>query len=193
MPAAAPLEAGKARLLPRLHAPEERLVRLVEPGQHVLQHVAVDGGVFWHLGPDGFQLGFLGQARDGDVAALPGGEALLKRRVVERATAPEHGLQRPFLGGRRAQFLLVGLAHARLVHASLFQPGSANAVHHQDCWLKPQSAEPPGLKSCGLRHAKAVYLSRVRGAGSGCNAANIGYSARPSARCAMPRTWPRTR
>ena len=85
-----PWKRGKARLLPRLHAPEERLIRLVEPCQHVLQHVAVDGGVFGHLCPDGLQLGFLCKARDGDVAALPGGDALLERGVVERAAAPEH-------------------------------------------------------------------------------------------------------
>ncbi len=88
--AAAPLEAREARLLAVRQAPEERLIRLVQPRQHVLQDVRVDCGVFRELGADHLQLRLLLIARDGDVAALPGGDALLKRGVVERATAPEH-------------------------------------------------------------------------------------------------------
>ena len=56
---------------PRLDAPEERLIGLVEPCQHVLQDVRVDGGVLRECGAEVLQLGFLLEARDGDADALP--------------------------------------------------------------------------------------------------------------------------
>ena len=90
VPAGAALEAREARLLASRHPPEERLIGPVEPGQHVLQDVAVEGGVLRHVRTDILQLGFLLVARDRDVAALPGGDALLQGGVGERATAPEH-------------------------------------------------------------------------------------------------------
>ncbi len=71
----------------------------------------MDGGVLRELRADGLQFGFLLVARDGDVAALPGGDALLQGGVVELAAAPQHFLQRPLLGGRGTQLLFVGLAH----------------------------------------------------------------------------------
>ena len=62
MPAVAPLIAGKSRLLARLHPEKERLIRLVQPRQHVLQHMAVEGGVLWHGGAEVLQLRFLAVA-----------------------------------------------------------------------------------------------------------------------------------
>lgn len=41
------LEAGKARLLTSFDAPEERLIRLFQSLQNVLQHLGVDACVFW--------------------------------------------------------------------------------------------------------------------------------------------------
>ena len=58
MPAGAPLEARETGLLARLHPSEESLIGPVEPGEHVLQHVAVEGGVFRERGADILQLGF---------------------------------------------------------------------------------------------------------------------------------------
>jgi hypothetical protein len=46
--------------------------------------MAVDGGVVRELLTDRLQLGFLLRAREGDVAALPGGDALFQGGVVER-------------------------------------------------------------------------------------------------------------
>ena len=59
VPAVTPLKARKARLLAIRHPPEERLIGLVEPRQHVLQDVAVEGGVRREVRPDRLQLGFL--------------------------------------------------------------------------------------------------------------------------------------
>src|SRR5262249_36103341 len=43
---------------------KERLIGLVDLGKHVLQHVAVDGGVLGHRGANIFEFGFLLIARD---------------------------------------------------------------------------------------------------------------------------------
>jgi len=53
------VKAGKARLFSIRQAAEERLLRRVEAGQHVLQAMALDAGVLWHLRAQGLQLGFL--------------------------------------------------------------------------------------------------------------------------------------
>jgi len=53
------VKAGKARLFSIRQAAEERLLRRVEAGQHVLQDMALDAGVLWHLRAQGLQLGFL--------------------------------------------------------------------------------------------------------------------------------------
>jgi hypothetical protein len=83
------MKAGEAWFFTILDAAEEGLVRLVQAGQDILQHMAVDGGVFRELLTDRLQLGFLLIPREGDVAALPGGDALFQGGVVERATAPQ--------------------------------------------------------------------------------------------------------
>jgi len=44
------------------------------------------------------------------VAALPGGDALLKRRIGEGTAAPQDTLQRTLLGGCGRQLFLAGLA-----------------------------------------------------------------------------------
>jgi hypothetical protein len=75
--AVAPLEAREPRLRAPLDATEERLLGLLQPRQHVLQHMRVDGGVLRECGPHRLQLGFLLEARDGGMALLPGGDALL--------------------------------------------------------------------------------------------------------------------
>ena len=80
----------------------------------------MDGGVLRKLRTDGFQFGFLLEPRDGDVAPLPGGDALLQGGVVEIAAAPQHLIQRPLLGRRGTQFLFVRLAHSLLIHRYLF-------------------------------------------------------------------------
>src|SRR5262249_17996553 len=111
------LEAGRARLLARLHPAEERLIGAIEADQHVLQDMRVDGSIVWERGAQVLQLGFLLEAgRRFTLATLPPRLALLQGGIVERATAPEHLLQRPLLCGRRFQLLLKGLARACLSH-----------------------------------------------------------------------------
>src|SRR5262249_32944073 len=96
------------------------------------------------LGADVLQLDFLLIAREADVAALPGGDALLQSDIVEGTTAPQDTLQRTLLGGRGPQLLLVGLAArscCRLfAHACVFPARSTKVVAHQDCycWRKPR-------------------------------------------------------
>src|SRR5215831_12582719 len=38
----------------------------------------------------------------------------------------------------------------------------------QDCWLKPRSASPPGVKPSGLRRAKALFRHTTRAARLRC-------------------------
>jgi len=113
----APFETRETRLLAAVNPSEEGLVGLVEPCQHVLQHMGVDGGVGRHGRSEVLQLGFLRRARDGAVAALVGGDALLQGRVGERAAVPDHCVQRRLRSGRWTQLLFERLAHA-LAHRS---------------------------------------------------------------------------
>src|SRR5262249_19248311 len=53
------LKAWKSGLFTGLQPTEECLIGSVEAGQHVLQDVAVDGRVRWHLRPQVLQLHFL--------------------------------------------------------------------------------------------------------------------------------------
>jgi hypothetical protein len=64
MIAMASLEAREARLLAPLEATEERLVGPVQPGQYVLEEVAMNGRVLRELSAEVFQLGLLLIARD---------------------------------------------------------------------------------------------------------------------------------
>jgi hypothetical protein len=73
--------------------------------------VAVEDGLLWELGADGLALGFLLVVRDGDVAALPGRNALFEGDIGDRATAPQDTFQRTLLRGRGPEFLLLGFAH----------------------------------------------------------------------------------
>src|SRR5262249_15800540 len=130
------VEPRKARLFAIRYPAEERLVRLVEAGQHILQNVAGNGGRLRAPLPRVLEFGFLLVAREGDAAALPGGDALLQSSVVERATVPEDALQRTLLCGRGPQLLLVGLvARCLFAHVSVFSSGSTKAVDDQDVWL----------------------------------------------------------
>jgi hypothetical protein len=74
--AGAAREARKAGLLAARHPAQEGLRGCVQPPQPIVQPVRVDGGRLRHLGTDGLHLGFRLEARDGDMAALPSGDAL---------------------------------------------------------------------------------------------------------------------
>src|SRR5262249_4966559 len=114
--------AGETRLLPALRPAKERLVRLIQSRQRVLQDMGVNGGVRWELSADGLQLRFLLQAREGDVTSLRGGETRRQGGGVERAAAPQDVVQRPLLRAGGTELLLVGvigLASRLLVHTPL--------------------------------------------------------------------------
>jgi hypothetical protein len=83
------VEARKPRLLPVRDAPEERLVGLLQPGEHVLQPMAVEGGIVWHVRTQRLPLRFLLIAREGDAALFVQTDALLQGRVGEGATMPQ--------------------------------------------------------------------------------------------------------
>jgi hypothetical protein len=110
-----PLETRETCLLAALHPAEERLVGPLEPREHVLQDVAVDGGVIRERGPDVLQLGFLLVARERDVAALPGGDALLEGDGVELPAHHDHALQLVLLCGCRLELVRERLAACGLV------------------------------------------------------------------------------
>src|SRR5215469_7788001 len=118
VPAVASLEPWEAGFLAALDPVEERWIGLVQPRQHILQHVGMDCGVLGKRLADTRQFRFLGEAFHGHVAAFPGGLALLERHIVEGAAAPENHVQRPLLFGRRPEFLFERLAH-RLCHLRL--------------------------------------------------------------------------
>ena len=118
--ARAPLKTRETRLLAAVDAPEERLVGLVQPGQHILQDMRVDGLILGERSTDVLAFCFLLVPRDGDTTPLGGDDALLSRRVVQVAATPHHSVKRPLLGRRGRQFLLVGLAYRGLAHVSLF-------------------------------------------------------------------------
>jgi hypothetical protein len=88
----------------------------VQPGQHLLQDMAVEGRILWHTRAHVLEFRFLLEAADGHAPLAVAGDALFQRRVVERATAPQDALKRALLGGRRLELLLVGRAH-RLSHS----------------------------------------------------------------------------
>src|SRR5262249_1076239 len=99
------------------------------------------------VGPDRLELRFLLVARDGDAAALPGGDALLKGRVVERAAMPEYFVQHPLLRGRWPQFLFVGLAYA--LRHDYFSPLCRSAYSRS-----AQMTSPLKDRSCRLARAR---------------------------------------
>src|SRR5262249_51621026 len=107
--AVAPLEARNAWFLAVRQPAEDRLIGRVQPGQHRLQDLRVEGGVCGERGAQGRELGLLLDA--GGALALPPpppGEALVQGGVVEHATAPEHLLPLALLLGRRLELLVVG-------------------------------------------------------------------------------------
>ena len=73
--------------------------------------MAVDGGVLRERCAEVLQLRFLLIAREREVAALPGGDALLQRRVVESTAQSKHTPKRPLLLKRGLEVVLVGLAY----------------------------------------------------------------------------------
>jgi hypothetical protein len=158
VPAGASLQACKARLLASGSPAEERLLRRVQPRQHILQHVAMESGVLGELGTNVLEIGVLLLPRDADVAPLPGGDALVEGDVVERATAPQHPLQRTLLSGRGPQLLLVGRAHALLVHRALCCLTAVYPATGEDAGLRQERLTAwPGLKPSGLRRAQALF------------------------------------
>src|SRR5262245_19281330 len=81
----------------------------------------MDGLVDWHLGANGFELGFLLVARDRDMTSLIGGDALLQGSIVQITAAPQHFPQRLLLGRRGTQFLFVSLVYDMVVHSDVFR------------------------------------------------------------------------
>src|SRR5260370_23263474 len=117
-----------------LHAKKEGLKGRVQTSQHILHDLGVEVLV---LGPLRFDVGQLGAvAGHGDVHAThaPGFPTLLQARIVEFPTPAQDKPQRPFLLGSGLEFVLESLAHALLIHMSLFcladaQPARVGAIH----------------------------------------------------------------
>src|SRR5262249_36413226 len=105
------LEAGNPGLLPRSPSAQGCLRGLVPPGEHVLAHRTVAGGVVGEGGTQVLELGFL--LETGGRSALPAApprDPLLQRAGVERAAAPQDVLPCSLLLGRWRECVRVGLA-----------------------------------------------------------------------------------
>jgi hypothetical protein len=115
------LESRVARLLARPHPAEEGGKRFVQAGEHILQHLAVDGGVCRKCLLDGGQCGLLLRAGGAVVrSASPARRALFAGHVIKRATAPyDLGHRRRLLRGG-PQLVFVGLARRLRFHTSQF-------------------------------------------------------------------------
>jgi hypothetical protein len=74
----------------------------------------VDGGVVRKLGAQILQFRLLVVARDGDLATLPGGDALLQGSVVQLTATPRYVVQRPLQRRRGTQLLFVRLVHGEV-------------------------------------------------------------------------------
>jgi hypothetical protein len=158
--AIAPLEAREARFLSSLstlHAAEERLIRLIAPCQHILQHVlqhmTMDGAVLRELGPDRLQFGFLFIARG---ARQRYGSAP-RRCCVGAAPTPCCSACNTARAPPPAPELAWALAAAslwrfcgRLSRSWCSIPTTPGECGNcWDCWLKPGSASPPGVNPSG--------------------------------------------
>src|SRR5262249_35341745 len=108
--AVAPVEAGRAGRLPLADAAEERLGGVVEPGEHVLQELAVARRRPRPRRAEVLQFGFLPVARGGDAAPLPCRLALLQCGVVAPAAEQQDKLELPLLVGSGLALVLEGLA-----------------------------------------------------------------------------------
>src|SRR5262249_874117 len=144
--APAALEPGKPRFLAVQETTEERLVGAVKPSEHVLEEMRMDGGILWEGGPQVLELGFL--LETGGCSALPApppSEALLQRRVVKGAAAPQDLLQRPLLGRRQLEFVLERFAHGGGgLHAGCVGDGLLHRLHRPSFCLidaRRQAAE----------------------------------------------------
>jgi hypothetical protein len=136
----APLKARATRLLAPLHPPEAGWIRRGAAGQHVVEHVALAGGIVGARGAPRLQLRFLLSARDRDAALFPPEEALLQGGLGARTAAPPDARPRPLLCGRGRELLLIGFAARRLfAQRGGFPPASAHSGGHQDRWLTPRA------------------------------------------------------
>src|SRR5258708_34190421 len=113
------MKAREPWLAARGHAAGEGLIGLGQPGQHILQHVRVDGGVVGQVGAQVLELRFLLVAARGHAALAVEGDALFQGGVVERATAPQDSSKRTFLVGRGLQLLLIGFARGLHISPAL--------------------------------------------------------------------------
>ena len=111
VPTGTRLLARESGPLSMLDTTEERLVGLVQTRQHIVPHLAMDGGILWQSGAKVLECGFLLKTREGDAHAVPGGDALLQRRVVESTAQSKHTPKRPLLLKRGLEVVLVGLAY----------------------------------------------------------------------------------
>src|SRR5262249_48506662 len=146
--------AGKPRLLPVRYAAEERLRGRIQPGEHVVQHVAVEGGRVRQLRTQRLQLGFLLVAREGDTPRFVQGEALFAGVVVERARARQDAFPVTLLCGRRPLFLLKRLAHR--LHVSSLRGCLLAAC--QDCGYNSRTSLP-NRSGSSLAACRELYLS----------------------------------
>jgi hypothetical protein len=171
--AVAALEAREARSLAPLHPPEARRSGRVAPRQHVLEHRAVEGSRLRERGAHILQLRFLRVATDGDLAALPGGDALFPGSVVELPAPHQDALQFPHRLGSGLQLIRERLAQTlQVVHGAPFCLTDAHPATGEDCWLKPRrlTAWAQSPAACGGLKPDSVSSNRKQTSQAGDSA-----------------------
>jgi len=130
-------------------AAEDGWIRLVQPGQPSVEHLAGEGR---GVGDGRAEVGAVGFLLDvGRPAALPTpppGAAVGERHVVERAPAPPDPCTLPRLGGRAGAAAAPGRScgpggPSRCCGAAPSASMLLGSVHNrtwEDCWLTPENA-----------------------------------------------------
>jgi hypothetical protein len=119
--AVAVLEGGAPRLIASANAAEERLLGPLQTPQHVLRDLGLDLTLDWASGFAVRRLIGVVMVVERDSATFPSGLALFQGDVVECATTPQDGIQRPLLFRRWIEPTRVGFAYTLSVHARAFQ------------------------------------------------------------------------
>src|SRR5262249_32214586 len=114
------LEPRIAWLFTCRHPSKEGVVGVVQPGEHILQHLTVDSAVLRADFLDGWELGALDRQRNTDATLLPRRLSLLQASIVEFAATAQYKLHDLLLVWSRLEFVLVGFAHSCCVHMILF-------------------------------------------------------------------------
>jgi hypothetical protein len=157
--------------LDALEPAEERLVGLVQPREHVVQHVAVEGGIVQERGPEPGSSSTPLPARSarprrGGAArrccAVPrpccSARGSGSARAPPPAPAPAPAPAPDSVSGAGSPGRVCGRGCSAVPEdRTPFLHHRAETARGGNFWLQPAYASPPGFKSSGLRRAQAQF------------------------------------